>query len=415
MNMVPRAAARLRPRRGSFYPQEMEENRHGQQGVDHFAETPPPPSRLPNKRARLRNEDLTDDTPVVFDSLDWLPPEIFTVPRNEPGVVTLMGLYREDETDPAHQQLHGDLSVPALAVYDAYRVITEQLGYDFPEISDVLKAAAEGSVGDAVNSSKTAKAWEIISDRWTDGSLEFVDADGARRGTVEATFDSPAWLFIRCEANNCEVGMAYDKDENDRSLNSQFDNTKSYNSLADKIRDMLKHRAALVQIRHETMELVLRECNTFTNKSSPTVTATATVMANNQYLVEAETGCDDVRDISSLATTFKLYRQCKDGRKKLVGRALCSYVNEEMATAGPTLEGIEIACDFRGLGLGTVMMDKLEDFYSQTFLRMNSPGEQGVFRVNHAMGSRAVHWFLGRGFRDPYGFGEELQKVLTKK
>jgi GNAT superfamily N-acetyltransferase len=363
------AACGLRPR-GLFY-EDYRDDDHQQQ---HEGESAP-------KRARTCTALSDDTTPATFH-LNWAfgAENCTSNPKEEPGVVTLMGLYRENNRlqhraeeegkGGGGGQLSEHVSVPALAIYDAYLVLKNKHGFTFPLISSVLKEAKR-------TSKETVTAWQVISDHWTDGPFEFFNADGAKRGEVEASFDSPAWLFIRCQADICCSALP-------SSRNS---------SLAETLQESLKDAAVLAPVKHQKFEVVsipgrLSDC----------------------YELQVETGVGDNSGTTGLGSLFRLYQKNRDGKqRKLVGKALCSYCNAEMATAGPTLELIEIASEFQGHGLGSALMDAVEDFYSQMFRSLNFAGVQVLFSVGHVNAGFAFRWFIDRGFSS---VGEDLQKIL---
>lgn len=100
---------------------------------------------------------------------------------------------------------------------------------------------------------------------------------------------------------------------------------------------------------------------------------------------------------------------------KVVGKVLCAYQNGEVSTAGPTLEIIEIAQEWRGHGIGRDLLyfveHYLKELWQEHWEAFNEDGEIRLSACN--VNSReASSWFKKRGFRDDDGMGEELSKQL---
>lgn len=96
---------------------------------------------------------------------------------------------------------------------------------------------------------------------------------------------------------------------------------------------------------------------------------------------------------------------------KLIGKALCAYHNSEMDSDGPTLEFIEIAAEWQRHGLGTRMVEAMEEFFCDVFVSAMRRDEVR-WSVCYVTTSQASRWFQKRGFRDEDGMGEELSKAL---
>ena len=102
---------------------------------------------------------------------------------------------------------------------------------------------------------------------------------------------------------------------------------------------------------------------------------------------------------------------------KVVGKMLCAYHNGEVCTAGPTLEIIEMAQEWRGHGIGCDLLffveHYLKELWEEHWEAFMDIGE-GEIRLSacDVRSREALSWFKKRGFRDDDGFGEELSKQL---
>jgi len=118
---------------------------------------------------------------------------------------------------------------------------------------------------------------------------------------------------------------------------------------------------------------------------------------------------------NALGTLFSLAR----GNSKIVGKALVAYANGEMGTAGPTLEILEVAKEWRGCGLGSALLKAVESFYVERFaaaMASSSPSHHPVrLSACYVTSHYACRWFQARGFRDDDGMGEELSKALISR
>lgn len=102
---------------------------------------------------------------------------------------------------------------------------------------------------------------------------------------------------------------------------------------------------------------------------------------------------------------------------KVVGKLLCAYQNSEMETAGPTLEIIEVATEWRGRSIGHDLLGFVkfyfEDMWEDYWERYLEPLYEEIRFSACNVTTRAVsEWFKRQGFRDDDGMGEEMSKQL---
>jgi GNAT superfamily N-acetyltransferase len=108
----------------------------------------------------------------------------------------------------------------------------------------------------------------------------------------------------------------------------------------------------------------------------------------------------------SVGTVFEL----KKG-EKVICKALCSYSNAEMDASGPTIELLETAKEWQGHGYAKELLTFMEQYFEEVFEGVAE--EKSVkFNVCYCTNGHACEWFLGQGFRDWDGMGEELGKFL---
>ena len=100
---------------------------------------------------------------------------------------------------------------------------------------------------------------------------------------------------------------------------------------------------------------------------------------------------------------------------KVVGKVLCAYHNGEVSTAGPTLEIIEMAQEWRGHGIGRDLLFFVEHYFKGLWKEhMEAFNEDGQIRLSacNVTSREALIWFKKRGFRNDDSLGEELSKRL---
>lgn len=113
-----------------------------------------------------------------------------------------------------------------------------------------------------------------------------------------------------------------------------------------------------------------------------------------------------------LKTCFKLKQA---GTNKVVAKAIFVYENEATGFAGPTLEHIETAKEFRHQGLGTSLLESIMDFYRGMFTTILSRKKDVRMYATGVSSSGAFEWLQERGFRDDYGIGDELSISLNEE
>jgi len=117
-----------------------------------------------------------------------------------------------------------------------------------------------------------------------------------------------------------------------------------------------------------------------------------------------------------LKTFFQLKQR---NTNKLVANAHCSYQN--IGSAGPTLELIEVVNGWRGRGLGESLLNTIEEFYREVFVNIldstkyyNYHYDVRLYACN-IKSQEAFEWFQQRGFRDDTGTGDNLSKSLSEE
>jgi GNAT superfamily N-acetyltransferase len=96
----------------------------------------------------------------------------------------------------------------------------------------------------------------------------------------------------------------------------------------------------------------------------------------------------------------------------VVAKALCAYENAERAVGGPTLLLLEVAREWSGRGLGSLLLQAVDEFCGM-LLKPLGPRLPPLMASGVHKGA-AVRWFVRRGFRDDDGAGEELSRPLSE-
>jgi hypothetical protein len=117
----------------------------------------------------------------------------------------------------------------------------------------------------------------------------------------------------------------------------------------------------------------------------------------------------DSEQSCSPGTLFELK---KNGSNKVISKCLCSYSNGEMGNAGPTIELFEAAAEWQRHGYARQLMSVVEDQYEDVFAPVAAHARV-KFNVCHVTNRHACEWFLGQGFEDWDGMGEDLGKYLS--
>lgn len=109
---------------------------------------------------------------------------------------------------------------------------------------------------------------------------------------------------------------------------------------------------------------------------------------------------------TSVGTLFDL----KKGNK-VVSKCLCSYKNGEMDASGPTIELLETAAEWQRHGYATQLLEVVSEHF-ETIFDTVADEKRVKFNVCYCTNRHACEWFLGQGFRDWDGMGEELGRYL---
>lgn len=109
------------------------------------------------------------------------------------------------------------------------------------------------------------------------------------------------------------------------------------------------------------------------------------------------------KDPSSITTLFEM----KCGTK-VIAKSLCTYKNSNLSSAGPTIERLEVAEEWRRHGYGSKLVKAMETFYGEKFIGIY----QAMFYVTEIDEKHEILFFASQGFSDQSGIWEELGKVL---
>ena len=110
-------------------------------------------------------------------------------------------------------------------------------------------------------------------------------------------------------------------------------------------------------------------------------------------------------DPSSISTVFEM----KLGNK-IIAKSLCTYKNPNLSSAGPTIELLEVAKEWRRQGYGSKLVKAMEKFFSNEFFGIY----RATFHVSEITDERSFRFFTSQGFSDlSGGLGEELGKPLA--
>ena len=119
-----------------------------------------------------------------------------------------------------------------------------------------------------------------------------------------------------------------------------------------------------------------------------------------------------------LGSLFEIKRV---SNSKTVGKVLVAYHNDEMGTAGPTIEIVEVAEGWREFGIGSMMMRAVEQFYSDLYADLCGPcGRNSCYggltlSACYVTTRCASKWFMKHcHFEDADGLGEELTKTIIE-
>eukprot|EP00040_Diaphanoeca_grandis_P016908 m.87668 g.87668 ORF g.87668 m.87668 type:complete len:349 (-) comp26105_c0_seq2:13-1059(-) len=100
---------------------------------------------------------------------------------------------------------------------------------------------------------------------------------------------------------------------------------------------------------------------------------------------------------------------------KVVAKALLSYRNEEMESAGPTLETIEVAKKWRQHGLGSLLMNTIRRFLLTDVFNGPAVRKSIEFSASYVTNKHASEWLQKHhNFHDIGMMGEELSKRMCK-
>jgi hypothetical protein len=146
----------------------------------------------------------------------------------------------------------------------------------------------------------------------------------------------------------------------------------------EKFRSILAKRFMLVGLSHGT-------------KNVPVDTTCLKLVHKSEFIVKVTTGM--VKQNAGLLTKFEME---KDG--KIVCRALWSYRNPCLDIVGPCMEELEIAPEWRDLGVETLLLCTMEQKMIQNF----QPLVAFQLQVNNVDDYDASirRWFTRRGFTD---------------
>lgn len=97
--------------------------------------------------------------------------------------------------------------------------------------------------------------------------------------------------------------------------------------------------------------------------------------------------------------------------REVIAKALVAYSNAAIGLAGPTLELIEVAREWRNRGVGVLFMRTIEDFMRTTFQPTTFADDLSV-HISFVTSPRACQWFLSQGYKD-VSRGEEFSKRLS--
>ena len=106
---------------------------------------------------------------------------------------------------------------------------------------------------------------------------------------------------------------------------------------------------------------------------------------------------------ASITTLFEM----KLGTKT-IAKSLCTYTNSNLSSAGPTIERLEVAKEWRRHGYGSKLVKAMETFYGKEFIGIY----QAMFHVTEIDDRCDFLFFASQGFSDLSGIGEELGKHL---
>jgi GNAT superfamily N-acetyltransferase len=308
-------------------------------------------SRRPSKR--IRRNSPCPATPTTFgDECNWDNVIEYSIhnPTAEPGVVTLLGptRCRDSEND-----------VWAVAV-----AAVRELGLKCRVLPEVLSEEDREWLKPDENSEETMEELYLGSDEISEfvenGGIAALDDEGSTQCKLYVHSESSYghWLLIRCETDRYVEELTnllyYDWD-----------------------------RFSVCALEHTRKELP---------EPRP------------GYKLMVETGGSPDR----LGTRFSLLY----GRDKLVGKAQCAYYDGDGDTAGPTLEQMEIAKEWRGQGLGTDLLAAMELFYKHVFQRVFTSLYFSVAIESTATSSQ-TNWFIRQGYTD--ADDDLLCKKLFKK
>lgn len=134
----------------------------------------------------------------------------------------------------------------------------------------------------------------------------------------------------------------------------------------------------------------------------------------SQYYITVTTGNGPKGYIEQfIGSYFELkYDFGIEGRnKKVIGKALCAYSNCDIDVCGPTIESLEIAEEWRDLGLGSAFLKEIEKFFQNQFDSLNSANDTVTFSGCNIKSSSVTRWYQSKGFISEL-FGEYVSKPL---
>jgi GNAT superfamily N-acetyltransferase len=318
----------------------------------------------PRETTTPRTETLTADTPATFGAVNWNHCENGTAtPVAKAGVTILMG--------PA---------VTAAAGADAR----------FPAISSTILVHA-------ANQLREDGGWvvQIIPDDYVDEEKNKEERSAKRPKKEEEEEQDPEVRYMQSNSYGYAAIKIKDKSGNvvGRMTTHGMDHPwLCVVSTSDIFTDFALGKLGL------SFAICSFMCTEFT-LTCP--------IGKPGYSLTGVTGVGD--DSTNPSTLFLL----KFG-DKTVGKALCTYQNGEMGSVGPTLELIEIAKEWRRHGLGSLLMEELEHYFEDVFLKAIEAKGAVRFAVCYVTNRYASVWFQNNlDFEDLDGMGEELGKDLT--
>lgn len=317
-----------------------------------------PPPELPP-----RTETLKDDLEVEFGDISWSHAE--NGPANPIPVkdaVTFIG----PATSPSAGFGSKYPDIAPIATQAAANLL-RQKGYKVPIIPDSYDSTEDYSKDSYSESSQKRPKLDPEIEYMKSSSYNYEDisiinnAGDKVAELCSMSIDHP-WILIR--STKCDV-------------------------IKD-IQDALKRDFALVELHDGSS------------------TEPITELHDPSYTVSLTSGTGTGGGINP-STLFQMKR-----KGKVVAKALCTYQNGEMNNVGPTLELIEVAKKWRRHGLGSALMNFVEEFYADLFQPvLRSVHGRVLFSVCYVTNAHAARWFQdSHFFHDLDGMGEELGKML---